>query len=617
MQKPTRSVAFAVFLTCFCALFADAANAAEPIRYTLRFPKPQTHYLEVMAQVPAGKPHVELYMAVWTPGSYMVREYSRNVEAFTARDENGRALRVSKTRKNRWLVEAGSAKTLTVSYKVYANEPSVQGNYIDAGFAMMNGAANFVTIEGDDKRPYEVKLELPAAWKKSMSGLKRTGEHFYSAADFDELLDSPIYAGNAPIHEFEVDGKKHYLVNEGEGPMWDGPASAQDVAKIVTEYNRMWGGLPYDQYVFFNLLIEQGGGLEHKNSTWMGGSKWAYGNTVVPPPNDDAAPRGTYRPNRLGWLGLVSHEYFHLWNVKRLRPVELGPFDYEQENYTRSLWLAEGVTSYYGELALGRTKQATRDQVLQSFGGAITSLQNTPGRLVTPLEENSFDAWIKLYHSDENTQNTAISYYTKGEIVGLLLDARIRRLTDGAKSLDDVMRLAYQRYSGERGYTPEQFRATASEVAGVDLGDWFHSALETAKDLDYNELLDWYGLRFKAPTQKPGTPPRLKTGLRTRVDNGRLLVSEVVRDTPGEEAGLNVGDEILAVNGYRLRAEQWPSRLESYKPGETVELLVAHRDMLHELNFVVTADNPAGWRLEVRPDATDGQKAHLKAWLRE
>ena len=617
MRILTKSATFALLLTCFCSFFAIATNAPEPVRYTLRFPKSQTHYLEVTAQIPALKPQMELYMAVWTPGSYMVREYSRNVEGLTATDQNGRSLAVMKTRKNRWLVEAGGAKSLTVDYKVYANEPSVQGNYVDAGFAMLNGAANFVAVEGDDKRAYEVKLELPAAWKESISGLKRTGEHNYIASDFDQLLDSPIYAGNAPVHEFEVDGKKHYLVNEGEGPMWDGEASAKDVAKIVAEYSRMWGGLPYDHYVFFNMLIEQGGGLEHKNSTWMGGSKWAYGNTIVPPPGDDAAPRGPYRPNRLGWLGLVSHEYFHLWNVKRLRPVELGPFDYENENYTRSLWMAEGVTSYYGGLALGRSKLATREQALQLFGGAISALQSTPGRLVTPLEQNSFDAWIKLYHSDENTQNAAISYYTKGEVVGLLLDARIRRLTKGSKSLDDAMRLAYERYSGERGYTPEEFRATVNEVAGSDLGEWFSTVLESTKELDYSEFLDWYGLRFKKPVERPGAPPRIKTGLHTRVDNGRLLIESVVRDTPGEEAGLNVGDEILAVNGYRLKPEQWPSRLESYKPGEAVKLLVAHRDRLQEVNFVVTADNPVSWQLEARPDATNAQKSHLKAWLRE
>jgi predicted metalloprotease with PDZ domain len=255
--------------------------------------------------------------------------------------------------------------------------------------------------------------------------------------------------------------------------------------------------------------------------------------------------------------------------------------------------------------------------VLQAYGGAIAALQSTPGRLVAPLEQNSYDAWIKLYHSDENTQNTAISYYVKGEIVGLLLDAKIRKLTGGAKSLDDVMRLAYQRYSGERGYTPEQFRATASEVAGSSLSEWFLTVLDSTKELDYSEMLDWYGLRFKLPLVKPGAPPRIRTGLQTRTDNGRLVVSTVLRDTPGEDAGLNVGDEILAINGYRLRSEQWPSRLESYKPGETVKLTIVHHDLLREANFVVTADNPVSWQLEVRPDATDVQKVHLKDWLRE
>jgi predicted metalloprotease with PDZ domain len=596
----------------------QAAQALAPIRYILRFPNPSTHYLEIAAQIPASGPKPEIFMAVWTPGSYLVREYARNVEALEAFDENGRALDVHKTRKNRWQIEAGDAKSLTVKYKVYANEPTVQGNYVDAGFAMLNGAPNFVTVEGAEKRPYEVKLELPAAWHESISGLGKTGENAYAAEDFDQLLDSPIYAGNAPIHEFEVDGKKHYLVNEGEGPMWDGPASAKDVEKIVDEYSRMWGGLPYDHYVFFNMLIENGGGLEHKNSTWMNASKWAYANTVMPPPSDTTGGNGPNRPNRLGWYGLVSHEYFHLWNVKRLRPLELGPFDYENENYTRSLWLAEGVTSYYGELALGRTKLATRDQVLQGYSSAIAGVQNTPGRLVTPLEENSYDAWIKLYRSDENTVNTAISYYTKGELIGLLLDAKVRRLTKGKKSLDDVMTLAFSRYSGTSGYTPEQFRAVASEVAGSDLSAWWHDVLDSTKELDYSDALDWYGLRFKPrDAPKPHTPPRIKTGVQTRVDNGRLLVSAVLRNMPGEAAGLNVGDEILAVNGYRIRPDQWPARLEAYKPGESVKLLIAHRDVVQERDLEVTADSPASWQLEVRPDASGAQKDHLKAWLRE
>ncbi len=385
-------------------LAAIGVFAQQAIRYTVRFPEPATHYLEVAASIPGGQPAVELYMPVWTPGSYLVREYARHVEGFRARDSQGRELAWDKTRKNRWKVQSGAAPEIGVSYKVYAHEMSVQGNWVDAGFAMMNGAANFMTVAGADKRPYEVRLELPSGWSKSISGMPR-GEtpNSYHAADYDQLLDSPIYAGNAPIHEFEVDGKKHYLVNEGEGPMWDGEASARDVAKIVAEYSRQWGGLPYDKYVFFNMITESGGGLEHKNSTWMGTSRWAYGNTSDPPDDNDSQNARRRRPNRLGWLGLVSHEYFHTWNVKRLRPVELGPFDYEHEVYTRSLWLAEGVTSYYGALALRRTGLSTQAQYLRSLSRTIALLQRTPGRLVTPAESASFNAWIQLYRPDENT----------------------------------------------------------------------------------------------------------------------------------------------------------------------------------------------------------------------
>lgn len=600
-------------LLLFFAISA-AACAQEPLRYTLRFPQPHTHCVEVAAQVPASGPAIELYMPVWTPGSYLVREYSRFVEDFRARDLQGRALRWEKTRKNRWKVQTGGASFVEVSYRVYAREMSVQGNWVDAGFAMLNGAPTFMTLVGGGKRRHEVRLELPAVWKKSISGMKEgPAPHSWIAEDYDELVDCPIYAGNAPIHEFTVAGKKHSLVNEGEGPWWDGPASARDVAKIVEVYARMFGGLPYEKYVFFNLLTGAGGGLEHRNATWMNTSRWAYGNTQETPPAapDPSAPR-TRRPTRLGWLGLVSHEYFHLWNVKRLRPVELGPFDYENENYTRSLWLAEGVTSYYGPLALARARLSTEQQLLQAMSQAIAQLQTTPGRLVTPVEQASFDAWIGLYRTNENTPNVTISYYTKGQVIGLLLDAKIRRLTGGKRSLDDVMRLAYQRYGGSRGYTPHEFRALCSEVAGTDLSGWFRRVLETTEELDYTEMLDWFGLRFR-PVQGR---PQLVTGISVSANTpGRIVISGLRRGTPGYDAGFNVGDEILAVNGFRVRPEQWPGHLENYRPGTTVDVLIARREQLMTLKLPLEARTPESWTLEVRPDATEEQKARLAAWL--
>jgi predicted metalloprotease with PDZ domain len=558
-------------------------------------------------------------MAVWTPGSYLVREYARNVEAFRARVPGGRDLGWQKTKKNRWAIEAGDIRRIEVSYRVYARDLSVQGNWVDATFAMLNGAANFMTIAGGEKRPYDVQFELPPSWSKSISGMRQGPRpNEWLASDFDELLDCPIYAGNAPIYEFEVLGKKHYLVNEGEDRMWDGPASARDVGKIVAEYARQWGGLPYDKYVFFNMIAETGGGLEHKNSTWMGTSRWAYGNTQDPPDSSagdgDATRR---RPTRLGWLGLVSHEYFHLWNVKRLRPVELGPFDYENEVYTPSLWLAEGVTSYYGPIALRRAGLSRTEQFLRSLSSGIRALQTTPGHLVQTAEESSFDAWIKFYRPNENSRNTVISYYTKGQVLGFLLDARIRKCTNDAKTLDDVLKVAYERYSGRRGYTPEQFRATASEVAGTDLSGWFHSALDTTEEPDYSEALDWYGLRFRSEKPRPGAGPRLDTGITIRRDNGRIVVTGLRRGTPGYDSGINVEDEILAVNGYRVRAEQWPERLDAYKPGEVVDVLVARRDKVTNVQLKLAEAAPQSWTLEVRPDATAEQKAHFASWLRE
>lgn len=590
--------------------FALAAPAQQPIHYTLRFPTPHTHYLEVEAAVPAAGPQLELFMAVWTPGSYLVREYARHVEAFEARNPAGAPLRWTKSRKNRWLIQTAGAPRVTVRYKVYAREINVQGNWVDAGFAMLNGAPNFVTIVNGEKRPYEVALELPPNWSRSISGMKRKpgAAHTFVAADFDELLDCPIYAGNAPIHEFEAAGRRHYLVNEGEGSMWDGPASARDVKKIVEEFARMFGGLPYDFYVFFNMIAEAGGGLEHKNSTWMNTSRWAYANDADPPPPGDSGPRA---PSRHRWLGLVSHEYFHTWNVKRLRPAALGPFDYENENYTTDLWMAEGFTSYYGPLALKRAGLASQSRFLNDISSAIHTLQTTPGRLVQSMEDSSFNTWIKAYRPNENSVNTAISYYTKGEVIGFLLDAKIRKLTRNARSLDDAIRLAYLRYGGERGFTPHEWRDVCSEVAGADLAPWFDQVIHTTAELDYSEALEWYGLRFRPPSGRSA----VETGLTVRADAGRIAITGVRRGTPGWQAGFNVDDELIAVNGIRLRSADWPSRIDRYKDGETLSVLIARRDELKTIGLPVQRFALPSWILEVRPDATKQQQANLQALL--
>jgi predicted metalloprotease with PDZ domain len=578
------------------------ASATEPIRYTLSFPAPQTHYVEVSADVPTGgRPRVELMMAVWTPGSYLVREYARHVEAVTA-TAGGRSVVVAKTDKNRWTVEAGGASTVTVKYRVYAREMSVRTNWVEAGFAMLNGAPTFLTLPDGLNRPHEVVITPARGWRRSITALPPMsgGEHRYRAPDFDTLVDSPILVGNPAVYEFTIDGTRHILANEGEAGVFDGARAAKDVETLIRAQRDLWGSLPYERYVVMNVLTAApgiaGGGLEHKDSTVLIASRWA------------TRTRAPY----LAWLELVSHEVFHAWNVKRLRPAELGPFDYENENFTPSLWMAEGLTDYYADLLVHRAGLSSREEYLQSLSAKIEELQTNPGRLVMSASQASFDAWIKYYRPDENSINVAVSYYTKGAVVAFLLDARIRAATNGARSLDDVLRAAYAKYAGARGFTPDEFRAVAEAVAGTSLQTFWAEAINGTGELDYAEALKLFGLRFRA-SGPPGARPYL--GANTRNDAGRLVVTQVLRNTPAFEAGLNVDDEILAIDEFRVRADQLNQRLDQYKAGDNVTLLVARREQLNRLELTLGKEPAREWRLDIDTAAGDNAQRQRDRWL--
>jgi predicted metalloprotease with PDZ domain len=575
----------------------DASRAPEAIRYTISFPAPHTHYMEVSAVVPTGgRRDVELMMAVWTPGSYLVREYQRNVERVTA-SAGGRPVAIEKSDKNRWRISTGGASTVMVSYGVYAHEMSVRTNWVEARYALINGAPTFMTLADGVSRPHEVSLDLPPAWRGSMTGLQALpGAHRYIAPDYDTLVDSPIVAGNPAVFEFTVDGKPHYLVNEGEVSDFDGARAVKDLEAIVREHRRFWGSLPYDKYVVLNVIAEnRGGGLEHKNST------------VLIAGRGTTRSRGAYLP----WLTTLTHEVFHTWNGKRLRPVELGPFDYESEALTRSLWVVEGLADYYGDLLAHRAGLLTREEFLSSLSASIAELQSTPGRLLQSVELASYDAWIRYYRPDENSPNVSISYYLKGQILGFLLDARIRRATNGARSLDDVMRAAYARYSGERGYTPDQFREVAEQVAGTSLADFWTASVRGTGELSYTDALATFGLRFRAGAARG----RTSLGVTTRNDSGRLVVTQPATSASPPADTLHQDDEILAINDRRVRADQLARRLDQYEPGDRVSLLVARREQLLNLQVILVSDPPSQWQLEADPSATEAQQARLTAWL--
>jgi predicted metalloprotease with PDZ domain len=459
------------------------ARAAEPISYTVRFPAPGQHVAEVEAVYPTeGRSAVELMMPTWTPGFYRVENYAAQIGDLSARAPGGRALPVEQPRKNRWTIPAGGGEQVVVTYKLRCASKSVTTNWVSDDFAVLNGAATFLTLAEKGPRPHDITIELPVGWKQSMTGLDAALDgkaNHYRAADFDAVVDSPIVAGNPDVRAFEVAGSKHVLVSAGDFAGWDGKRAAADLEKIVRENRRLWGFLPFKRYVFLFVFRPGGGGLEHLNSALL-----------------TCSARAMRTPaSYLSWLNFVSHEYFHAFNVKRLRPVELGPFDYEKPPRTTGLWVAEGFTCYYEGLVTIRAGLGSARDFLSRLSGNIDRLQKTPGRREQTLEQASLDVWTSSFSGIGGGSKT-VSYYIKGPVVAFLLDARVRRATRGANSLDDVMRLAYQRHGGAKGFTAEQFRKAAEDVAGADLGAWFKKAVGSTVELEYDEALDWFGLRF-------------------------------------------------------------------------------------------------------------------------
>ena len=598
----------------FVLLTSDGVEGAL-VEYTIRFSQAKNHYADVEVRCETGgQSQFELMMPTWTPGSYLIREYARHVETISASDGEGAELPVSRSRKNRWLVKCGDAQSVVVKYKLYCNEMTVRTNQVERDFALFNGASTFLSPVEASKQKHQVRIELPDEWKHAICSLPSVDgdKQAFIAEDFDELVDSPILCGNPNIYPFKIGEREHLLVSIGEGDIWDGEATARDLEKIVAEHHKLWGVVPYPRYIFFNLLVEAGGGLEHDNSTVMMISRWYYRD----------------REKYVRWLGLASHEFFHTWNVRRLRPKPLVEYDYENEVYLRSLWIAEGITSYYDDVQLARCGLISQKEYLELLSKQIEKLQTTPGRNIQSLSDSSHDTWIKLYRPNENSGNAQVSYYNKGAVAAFLLDAEIRSATGDKKSLDDVMRLLYERHANGVGYTPEEFQKLVAEVSGADLSNWFDRYINGVDEFDYSKPLDWYGLNFEKPksSSEEGEsktdqekPKKKKSwiGLTTEDKSGKLVVTKVLRDAPAFEAGLNVDDEILAIGQYRVTAGNWSTRLMQYQPGESVEVLIARREHIERLRLVLGEAPGESWKISLAKEPSDAQKQQLRAWLHQ
>ena len=557
------------------------------------------HLVTVETTITAPDPlpdPLELFFAVWTPGSYLVREYSRHVESFSAG-----AHAVHKVRKNAWHVTHGGAREVSVRYSVYCAELTVRTNHIDATHVYLNGASTFVAVQGHMGSPIEVELDMPDGYRTA-TPLEASGPRRFTAKDYDQLVDSPIESGLLREATVTAAGRRHAFAIWPETAVSDANVDRLlEATKTIVEAEAgLFGGdLPHDGYTFLlHMASRARGGLEHMASSSL----------IAPPSSFDG------REGFLDLLSLVAHEYFHLWNVKRIRPVGLSPYRYEEENYTKLLWWFEGATSYYDWRVLRLSKLCTVDEYFDHLAGEIAYVESTPGRFVHSLEAASFDAWIKLYRPDENTANSTISYYRKGEIVNAMLDLEIRARSGGRASLDGVLLHMWRTHGARSVPVPEDgMQRLFEEATGLELGDLFDKLVRQAGGVDVAATLDHAGLVVERTARSDGATVSL--GVRTRSDGGRLIVSTALRGSAAKRAGIDGGDEIIAIGGKRVEAGGLDAALSGRRPAETVPVLVARDGLIHTCEVVL--DPPRLDKVKVVPNkgASEAQVALRRAWL--
>ncbi len=575
-----------------------------PVSYRLSCSAPHTHLVEVEAHFPPGPAPLEVCLPAWTPGSYLLREYVKHVQGLEVVDLAGKPVAFQRLDKSTLRIDSGG-KPVRLRYQVYANELTVRTSHLDHTHAALNGATLFYFCEAMRNREHRVFVVPPAGWQVTCA-LPQQGTEFL-AKDYDELVDSPFELGQHQTISFVAADVPHQVVLWG-GVQVDAQKMTDDLTAIIETETKLMGPLPHQRYVFFVYGTERArGGLEHKAST-----------SLVYPRHGFSSAKGWE-----DFLTLAAHEYLHLWNIKRIKPKRLVPFDYQRENYTTLLWFFEGGTSYYDNLTVRRAQLMSPQRYLTRLGETLTALHQTPGRLVQTLSDASWQAWVKHYRPDENSVNSSISYYLKGEVVCALLDLLLRKETGDQKSLDDVMRLLWARYRDESGVAEEGIERAASEVAGRDLSDFFDRAIRALDELDYS-LFEHVGLtlRFRAKestSDKGGTPPRGKTekpgGSLGIVPRGSHGIASVLTNSPAANALIYSDDEVVALDNIRCDVQTLIARCEDKKPGDTVKVLVFRRDLLTECTVTLGAKpQEVAYLTQVEQPTPQQAEAYAK-WL--
>ncbi len=602
---------------------AAATHDRAPVRYRVDLADPRGHYIDVSCEIDrpsaAGQ---RLALPAWIPGSYMIREFARNIVAIDV-SSGGRAVDLVKLDKHSWQAAPCNGR-LTVRYRVYAWDPSVRAAHFDEGHAFFNGTSVFLRALEFEGEAHDVALAAPQGaayrdWRVATSlparDVDARGFGHYRAADYDALIDHPVEMGRFRLERFDAAGVPHEIAYTGVVPHFDAARVNRDLATLCAAQIRFFGGggrkvsagAPFDRYVFLTNVAGEGyGGLEHRASTALLCSRDAL-------PAEGATERSAaYRT----FLGLASHEYFHSWNVKRIKPAAFAPYDLDRENHTALLWIFEGFTSYYDDLFLVRTGLIDETQYLEALVTTVDQVLSGHGRTLQSVAESSFDAWTKYYRSDENTPNAVVSYYRKGSLIALCLDLLIRRESRDRRSLDDAMLLLWTRYGkdfypeGRRGLGEDEFPDIVFEATGVDVREPVSAWAYGTTELPLADLLSDMGLRLRR-LRRPGQP---SLGARLATTNGELRVAQVEDGGAAHRAGLSAGDVLIAFDGLRVAPGKLDALLSRYRPGDGISIAAFRGDVLHAR--MLTLDPPPFKSLleaEVKP-----RKAALErraAWL--
>ena len=558
------------------------------INYSVSFSKVKSHYVTVDIEFDAtNKAYVDFKVPVWTPGSYKVREFSNAFENISANN-----LEIKRFNKNTWRIFTDGQSQVSLSYDVYCFTVSVRQSYADEYYAFLHGVSVFGYLEGYENEQILLTIYPNDNWANVEVSLPKikSSKHSYRCSNYDLLGDSPIAIGNFDTIDYTSGDVTHKIVMIGEGN-YDLNKVMEDFKKISDTQIEMMGSHPSSQYVHFIYNVSQGGGgLEHANSQTSMMPRWNYSN-----PNK-------YR----SFLGLIAHEYFHLWNIKRIRPKELGPFDYDKEVYSEMLWIAEGITSYYDDITLLRMGAYSKEEYLKIITSQMSRLENSPGKTVMSLAHSSLLAWVKAYLPNEESSNKTISYYNKGMIVAVLLDLEIRSTSN--YSLDDVMRKLYANFylKKNRGFTYDEFVDVCSSIAGKDMSIFLNEIVYSLNPINYDIFMN-FGLDLtidKSYSTKPWS------GISTELNRNRIIVTNIISNSPGVESGLSVNDEIIALDDWRLKVK-FEDYLSYYSIGERIKLVYSRDGKMQTTHLRLLSNPTINFNLSV----AEQTNKKLLSWL--